>query len=303
MLLEAKSGVSELSEILARRAEAVTRRLDALLAPAPGPRGRVVEAMRYSALAGGKRLRPFLVMESAGLFDVDPEHSLHCAAAVEMIHCYSLIHDDLPAMDDSDLRRGRATAHKKFDEATAILAGDGLLTEAFAVLASPRCHPDSSIRAELIAGLAEAAGAAGMVGGQMIDIAPDRDALDLSGITKLQALKTGALITFSCEAGAILGRADDAARDALRSYARDLGLAFQIVDDLLDSESTPEELGKPTGQDEAAGKATFVGLLGAAGARHKAGDLIGEACAHLAIFSQKAKLLEAAAQFVLERKT
>ncbi len=294
--------VGELSDILTHRAEAVTRRLDALLAPVTGPRGRVVEAMRYSALAGGKRLRPFLVMESAGLFDVDPEHALHCAVAVEMIHCYSLIHDDLPAMDDSGLRRGRATAHKKFDEATAILAGDGLLTEAFAVLASPRCHPDPSIRAELIAGLAEASGAAGMVGGQMIDIAPGRETLDLTGITNLQGLKTGALITLSCEAGAILGRADDAARQALRSYARDLGLAFQIVDDLLDSQSTPEELGKPTGQDEAAGKATFVGLLGIEGARAKARGLVGEACGHLDIFAPRAKVLEQTARFVLERR-
>ncbi len=298
-----ETSVSHLSDILTRRAEAVTHRLDALLAPATGSRGRVIEAMRYSALAGGKRLRPFLVMESANLFDVDPERALHCAVAVEMIHCYSLIHDDLPAMDDSDLRRGRATAHKKFDEATAILAGDGLLTEAFAVLAGPRCHPDPSIRADLIAGLAEASGAAGMVGGQMIDIAPGRDALDLAGITNLQALKTGALITFSCEAGAILGRARDDERQALRSYARDLGLAFQIVDDLLDSESTPEVLGKPTGQDQAAGKATFVGLLGVEGARGKARELVKEACAHLAIFSQKAKLLEETARFVLERRT
>ena len=295
--------MSELSEALNRRGEAVTRRLDALLAPVKGPRGRVLEAMRYSALSGGKRLRPFLVMESAVLFDVDSDHALHCAAAVEMIHCYSLIHDDLPAMDDSDLRRGRATVHKKFDEATAILAGDGLLTEAFAVLAGPRCHPDASIRAELTAGLAQAAGAAGMVGGQMIDIAPGRETLDLAGITNLQALKTGALITFSCEAGAILGRAGAVPRQALGAYARDLGLAFQIVDDLLDHESTPEELGKPTGQDEAAGKATFVGLLGVEGARAKARDLVQQACAQLAIFAQKAKLLEETAQFVLERRT
>ena len=295
--------MSELSEALNRRGEAVTRRLDALLAPVKGPRGRVLEAMRYSALSGGKRLRPFLVMESAVLFDVDSDHALHCAAAVEMIHCYSLIHDDLPAMDDSDLRRGRVTVHKKFDEATAILAGDGLLTEAFAVLAGPRCHPDASIRAELTAGLAQAAGAAGMVGGQMIDIAPGRETLDLAGITNLQALKTGALITFSCEAGAILGRAGAVPRQALGAYARDLGLAFQIVDDLLDHESTPEELGKPTGQDEAAGKATFVGLLGVEGARAKARDLVQQACAQLAIFAQKAKLLEETAQFVLERRT
>jgi len=291
-----------LAAALTRRGQAVTRRLDALLGPAPGARGRVIEAMRYGALSGGKRLRPFLVLESASLFHVDPECALHAAAAVEMVHCYSLIHDDLPAMDDSDLRRGNPTAHRKFDEATAILAGDGLLTEAFAVLASPRCHPDPAVRVELVAGLAAASGAGGMGGGQMIDIAPGRDALDLDGITTLQALKTGALITFSCEAGAILGRAGPEEREALRGYARDLGLAFQIVDDLLDSESTPEELGKPTGQDEAAGKATFVGLLGSEGARAKARDLIKTACAHLEIFAQRAKLLKETARFVLERR-
>jgi farnesyl diphosphate synthase len=291
-----------LAERLGARAAAVTRRLDELLPEAEGARGRVIEAMRYSALGGGKRLRPFLVMETAALFEVAPDRALHCAAAVEMIHCYSLIHDDLPAMDDSDLRRGRPTSHKAFDEATAILAGDGLLTEAFAVLADPRCHPDSEVRAELAAGLAAAAGAAGMVGGQMIDIAPGRDGLDLEGITNLQALKTGALITFSCEAGAILGRAGPRERAALAGYARDLGLAFQIVDDLLDSQSTPEELGKPTGQDAAAGKATFVGLLGLDGARAKAEQLVESACARLVIFSEKAELLRQTATFVLERR-
>ncbi len=295
-------GARGLLDHLAERAESVTRRLDAVLPPAPGPRGRVVEAMRYSALSGGKRLRPFLVVESANLFDVAPDNALQCAVAVEMVHCYSLIHDDLPAMDNSGLRRGRPTVHKVFDEATAILAGDGLLTEAFAVLADPRCHPDAEVRGELIAGLAAAAGAAGMVGGQMIDIAPARATLDLEGITDLQALKTGALITFSCEAGAILGRAEPTARHALVGYARDLGLAFQIVDDLLDYQSTPEELGKPTGQDEAAGKATFVGLLGPDGARAKAEELVDRACARLEIFLEKADLLRQTAKFVLERR-
>ena len=297
------AGTVRLDHMLAARAEAVTRRLDELLAEVPGPRGRVVEAMRYSALSGGKRLRPFLVMESAGLFDVDAEHALHCAAAVEMVHCYSLIHDDLPAMDDSDLRRGRPTVHKVFDEATAILAGDGLLTEAFAVLAEPRCHPDPEVRAALCAGLAAAAGAAGMVGGQMIDIAPERAHLDLAGITDLQRLKTGALITFSCESGAILGRADGAAREALNGFAADLGLAFQIVDDLLDHEGTSEELGKPTGQDEAAGKATFVGLLGPEAARAKAETLVEAARERLVIFGEKAMLLAETAGFVLERRS
>jgi farnesyl diphosphate synthase len=258
--------------------------------------------MRYSALSGGKRLRPFLVMETAGLFDVAPDQALQCAVAVEMIHCYSLIHDDLPAMDDSGLRRGRPTAHKAFDEATAILAGDGLLTEAFAVLADPRCHPDAGVRAELAAGLAAAAGAAGMVGGQMIDIAPGRDGLDLDGITNLQALKTGALIAFSCAAGGILGHAGAPERAALLGYAQDLGLAFQIVDDLLDSQSTPEELGKPTGQDAAAGKATFVGLLGPGEARARAEKLVASACMRLEIFTEKADFLRETAIFVLERR-
>ena len=295
-------GAPGLTERLAERARVVTRRLDEILPPVSGSRGRVVEAMRYSALSGGKRLRPFLVMESADLFDVAPDNALQCAVAVEMIHCYSLIHDDLPAMDDSDLRRGRPTVHKAFDDATAILAGDGLLTEAFAVLADPRCHPDAAVRGELVAGLAAAAGAAGMVGGQMIDIAPERAELDLQGITNLQALKTGALFTFSCEAGAILGGAEPRARQALAGYARDLGLAFQIVDDLLDSQSTPEELGKPTGQDAAAGKATFVGLLGPDGARAKAEELITSACTRLDVFLEKAYLLRQTAKFVLERR-
>lgn len=293
---------ADLDQALGAAAAAVEAELDRLLAPVPGPRGRVVEAMRYACLGGGKRLRPFLVIESARLFEVPEASALRVGAALEMVHGYSLVHDDLPAMDDSDLRRGRPTVHKEFDEATAILAGDGLLTEAFAVLASPLCHPDPAVRAALVGGLAEAAGAAGMVGGQMIDISPGREALDLEGITNLQALKTGALITFSCDAGAILGRAEGAAREALRGFARDLGLAFQIVDDLLDSESTPEELGKPTGQDQAAGKATFVGLLGAEGARLKAQELVKSACEHLAIFGQRAKLLEETAMFVLERR-
>ncbi len=292
-----------LAEALARRGKAVTKRLDEVLVPVAGSRGRVIDAMRYSVLSGGKRLRPFLVMESASLFDVDPDNALQCAVAVEMIHCYSLIHDDLPAMDDSDLRRGRPTVHKAFDDATAILAGDGLLTEAFGVLADPRCHADPAVRVELAAGLAAAAGVAGMVGGQMIDIAPERADLDLEGITNLQALKTGALITFSCESGAILGRAGPESRRALVDYATDLGLAFQIVDDLLDSQSTPEELGKPTGQDQMAGKATFVGLLGADGARARAENLVTSACERLDIFSEKADLLRASARFVLDRRS
>jgi len=291
------------SAAMSETAEAVTRLLDELLPPIEGPAGRVVEAMRYGSLNGGKRLRPFLVVQSARLFDVADAFSLRAGTALEMIHCYSLIHDDLPAMDDSALRRGRPTAHKAFDEATAILAGDGLLTEAFGVLAGRPTHPDPAIRAELVARLAHAAGTAGMVGGQMIDISPARAGLDLAGITNLQRLKTGALITFACEAGAILGRAGPEQRQALVDYARDLGLAFQIVDDLLDAEGSAEELGKPTGQDEALGKATFVGQLGRDGARARAEELVAQAKASLAPFGARAELLRKTATFVLERRS
>jgi len=288
---------------LEANASAVTETLDRLLPEVAGPRGRVVEAMRYSALSGGKRLRPFLVVETAALFGLEPAASLEAAAAVEMVHCYSLIHDDLPAMDDSDLRRGRPTVHRAFDEATAILAGDGLLTEAFRVLSRPSCHRDPQVRCELSAGLAAAAGAAGMVGGQMIDISPSRSDLDLQGITELQQLKTGALIAFSCEAGAVLARADGAARRRLADYAEAIGLAFQIADDLLDAEASADDLGKPTGQDAALGKATFIGQLGLEGARGKAEKLVHQAEGHLAFFGEKADLLRLTARFILERKS
>jgi farnesyl diphosphate synthase len=295
--------LSDLQQSLSARAAAVSAELDRCLAVVEGPRGRVIEAMRYSALSGGKRLRPFLVLETAALFDVAEADALTAAAAVEMIHCYSLIHDDLPAMDDSDLRRGCPTVHRCFDEATAILAGDGLLTEAFHLLSQPVCHPDPAVRAELAGGLAQAAGPAGMVGGQMIDIAPERDGMGLDGITELQSLKTGALITFSCEAGAILGGATMEDRAAVVAYAQAIGLAFQIADDLLDASSTPEELGKPTGQDEAMQKATFVGLLGLDGAREKAQELVTEACSWLDNFAEKADLLRDTARFIVERRT
>jgi farnesyl diphosphate synthase len=292
-----------LQAALAAQGEAVTRVLDQMLAPVEGPRGRVIEAMRYSALGGGKRLRPFLVCESSRLFEVPQARALRVAAAIEMVHCYSLIHDDLPAMDDSALRRGRATAHVAFDEATAILAGDGLLTEAFAVLADARTHDKAAVRIALVAALAAASGAAGMVGGQMIDISPERSALDLDGISHLQSLKTGALIRFSCEAGALLAEAAAAEREALVAYAQDLGLAFQIADDILDAESTPEALGKPTGQDANLGKATFVGQLGIREAREKAQGLVESACARLDIFGEKADLLRQTAAFVVARRS
>ena len=296
-------GPVPLHQALGVVADAVTDMLDRLLPPVDGPEARVVEAMRYACLNGGKRLRPFLVVSSAGLFDVDRENALRTAAAIEMIHCYSLVHDDLPCMDDSDLRRGRATAHKAFDEATAVLAGDGLLTEAFAVLADPATHKAAEVRADLVLAMAAAAGKDGMVGGQMIDILEEGDATgDLDGITRLQRLKTGALIGVACGAGAILGGADKAAREALSAYARDLGLAFQIRDDLLDAEGSAAELGKPTGQDAEAGKSTFVVLLGVEGARARARELVQSAIAYLDMFGDKAYPLEDVARFVIERR-
>jgi farnesyl diphosphate synthase len=259
--------------------------------------------MRYSTLGGGKRLRPFLVMEGARLFGVNENCALRVACAIEMVHCYSLVHDDLPAMDNDDLRRGRPTTHIKYDEATAILAGDGLLTRAFEVLAHPSTHGDAQVRADLVLALAAAAGAEGMVGGQMIDLAAEHQALDINTITRLQRLKTGALIAFSAEAGAILGKAPAAARQALIGYAHDLGLAFQIADDLLDTEGSAEDVGKKTGKDAARGKATFVSILGIERARSQADMLAEQACGHLDMFAERAELLRQLARFVVERKS
>ena len=292
-----------LEQALAATAERVTAELERRLAVPPGARGRVLEAMRWGSLNGGKRLRPFLVIESARLFDVPERQALNAAVALEMVHCYSLVHDDLPAMDDADLRRGKPTVHKAFDDATAILAGDGLLTEAFAVLAEAETHPDPAVRCRLVAALAAGAGAAGMVGGQMIDLSPERDGLDLAGISELQALKTGALIAFACRAGAILGGAAPEQEAALLSYAADLGLAFQIADDLLDVEGTTEQLGKPAGADAGLEKATFVRLLGVEGARRKAAELVEMARQRLDSFKEKADLLRRTATFVLERRS
>jgi farnesyl diphosphate synthase len=259
--------------------------------------------MRYSALAPGKRLRPLLVLASARLFGVARRSALQVAAAIEMVHAYSLIHDDLPAMDNSDLRRGRPTCHKAFDEATAVLAGDGLLTMAFEVLSHPDTHGDPKVRCELVAALAMAAGGAGMVGGQMIDLIAETQTLDIGAITRLQRMKTGALIAFSCEAGAILAKAPPELHQALRGYAHDLGLAFQIADDLLDVEGSMNETGKPVGADAAAGKATFVSILGVERARAQAEVLVDQAVAHLDLFEQRAELLRQVARFVIDRRT
>jgi len=264
--------------------------------------GRLHAAMRYALLGGGKRLRPFLVIESARLFDAPGAGALRVAAAIEMVHCYSLVHDDLPAMDDDDFRRGRPTAHIAFDQATAILAGDGLLTLAFEVLADPATDADAACRCLLVQRLAQAAGMAGMVGGQMIDLGAGRRSLGIGEIRELQALKTGALIGFACEAGALLGRASAAERQALLDYASDLGLAFQIADDLLDVEGDAKLVGKGVGKDAAAGKATFVGVLGVEGARREARRLGQSAAERLAPFGGRADRLAAVAAFVVERK-
>ena len=288
---------------LAQAARMTDAALEQLLIVPPDLEARVCQAMRYSALAPGKRLRPLLVLAGANLFGVAQRCALQVAAAVEMIHAYSMVHDDLPAMDNSDLRRGRPTCHKEFDEATAVLAGDGLLTAAFEVLADADTHGDPAVRCELVAALASAAGAAGMVGGQMIDLIAEHQSLDIGAITRLQRMKTGALIAFSCEAGAILAKAPHELRTALRGYAHDLGLAFQIADDLLDVEGSAAETGKPVGADIASGKATFVSILGVTRARAQAELLISQAIAHLDLFEQRAELLREAARFVITRRT
>lgn len=288
-------------DALARCAADTDALLDRLLPLDAFPARRVVEAMRYSALGQGKRLRPFLVVESAALFGVPREQALRTGAALECVHCYSLVHDDLPAMDDDDLRRGKPTAHKAFDEATAILAGDALLTYAFEILSADATHPDPAVRLRLIAGLSKAAGMAGMVGGQMLDIeAETRVTSSLSDISLIQSLKTGALFRFACEAGAMLAGQDPT---PLRQYADKIGLAFQIADDILDVESTPQALGKATQKDKAMGKATFVDLLGLEDAKARATALTEEAVASLAIYGPRAAILNDAARFIVQRRS
>ena len=294
--------MSDLEKALADNAKAVSGVLGDLLPRGGGPEARVMEAMRYATLGGGKRIRPFMVTASADLFGVERSSALRAAAAVEMVHCYSLVHDDLPAMDDDDLRRGKKACHIKFDEATAILAGDGLLTKAFEVLADDKTHTDPVVRVELVAALARAAGDGGMVGGQMLDLYAETHSLEMPEITRLQRMKTGALISVSCEAGAILGKASENARHALHGYAHDVGLAFQIADDLLDIEGDENELGKKTGKDAAAGKATFVSLMGVERAREQAQLLADQAALHLEIFAEKGKLLKDLAHFVVNRR-
>jgi farnesyl diphosphate synthase len=266
---------------------------------------RLIEAMRYSSLGGGKRLRPFLVVESAAVFGVSPKGALLAGAALECIHCYSLVHDDLPAMDNSDLRRGRPTLHKAYDDATAILAGDALLTIAFDIITRDEIHPDAGVRLALTRALARAAGIGGMAGGQILDLAGegrfgDREPVD---VARLQQMKTGALLRFGCIAGALLGQASPEEYRALDDYGRALGEAFQIADDLLDVEGDAATLGKPAGADAELGKTTFVTQLGVEGARQRIRDLLARGDAALSIFGAKGDVLRAAARFVAERKS
>jgi farnesyl diphosphate synthase len=287
--------------------------LSELLTPTPaaGERdrpARLLEAMRYSSLSGGKRIRPLLVVASGNLFGVPRRRSLMAGAALELIHCYSLVHDDLPAMDNDDMRRGRPTTHKAFDEATAILAGDGLLTLAFDVAARPAVHPEAEARVNLVGALARAAGVGGMVGGQLLDLAAEGrfadgkpQSLDETAISKLQAMKTGALLQFACAAGAILGKAGVAEREALDRYGMAVGKAFQIADDLLDVEGDSAALGKAAGKDAVAGKATLVGILGVGTAKARLKTLVSEAGAALAPFGERAQTLVETARFIAER--
>ena len=294
--------MADLNQSLGNAASQVEDFIDNLLAVEDAAEQRLHKAMRYAALDGGKRLRPFLLMQSASLFGVSKRSALRTGAALELIHCYSLVHDDLPAMDDDDLRRGKPTVHKKFDEATAILAGDALLTLAFEVLSHDETHANAGVRCQLVSALAKAAGSHGMVGGQMIDLQAENKSLNIGQITRLQRLKTGALIAYACEGGAILGQASNTAHEALRGYAHDVGLAFQIADDLLDVEGRVEKVGKAVNKDEDAGKATFVSILGVERARSQANRLADQAIEHLAIFDEKADLLRRAARFVVERE-
>ncbi|WP_298161854.1 polyprenyl synthetase family protein [Acidocella sp.] len=303
MALDVVRKPDTLAQALAETSRLVEAQLEALLPVPAGAEARLVEAMRYAVLNGGKRMRAFLVMEVAKLFSVNRTCAARVAASVEMLHAYSLVHDDLPAMDDDDLRRGQPSCHKKFDEATAILAGDALQTRAFEVLAEEDTHADPEARIELVLALTAASGMRGMVGGQMIDMESEGKTLSGAEITRLQALKTGRLIQYSAEAGAILGRAPVAMRHAIMAYGRDLGAAFQIYDDVLDETADEADLGKTKGKDAAQGKATMVAILGLERAKAQAERLAEQACAHLESFGDRADLLKALAVFTVTRKS
>ena len=280
----------------------VDKTIKSLLPSGKGIEKKLFEAISYSILSSGKRLRPFLVIQSSKLFDVDEKNALRVASSLEMIHAYSLIHDDLPSMDNDILRRGLPTTHKKYNEATAILAGDSLLTLSFEILSDSLTHNDPEIRCKLIYELAKAAGACGMVAGQMMDLEAKNKKLSIGIITRIQRLKTGALIAFSCNAGAILGRAEKKHKFALQGYAHDIGLAYQIRDDLLDVTSTTKKLGKKVNKDKKAGKKNFVSILGKDRAKKQLEFLSNQAIKHLKVFDHKADLLREVARFIVERK-
>lgn len=293
-----ESGDSSEIEIAASEVEII---LDELLPLPDGPEKILYEAMRYAVLAPGKRIRPVMVLASSSLFDVDKQSSLRVAAAVEFIHSYSLVHDDLPCMDNDDLRRGQPSTHIKFDEGTAVLVGDSLIPLAFEVIAHPNTHADPKVRSDLVYNLSKAVGGLGMAGGQAIDMSTQEDSVDLGTITRLQQLKTGALISFACESGAILASAPSKLRHALHAFAHDLGLAFQISDDLLDVEGDQELLGKRVGKDIRAGKTTLVSLLGVERARTQAEILASQAVMHLDPFGKDADFLKQIAMYVIDR--
>jgi farnesyl diphosphate synthase len=291
-----------IDERLRATADRFNAALDQLLPPVQGHEARLLEAMRYAALGGGKRLRPFLMLEAGRLFDADETALVRAGVAVELIHTYSLVHDDLPCMDDDDLRRGQPTVHKQFDETTAVLAGDALQTLAFEILADPATHSDPQMRCLLIAGLAKASGPHGMVGGQMIDMQGETVAGDTSAVARMNRLKTGALISWSVDAGALIGCAQEDARHALARYATDLGVVFQMVDDLLDVAGEEAVVGKAVAKDAIAGKVNLVSLLGVDAAKLRVKLLAEQAKKHLAIFGPRARVLSDTVDFVLDRR-
>jgi farnesyl diphosphate synthase len=294
--------MSQFDTRLKEAAERLNIALDGLLPKPQGPENRLVDAIRYSALDGGKRLRPFFTIETGRMFDADEGALLRTASAIECVHTYSLIHDDLPCMDDDDLRRGRPTLHRQFDEVTALLAGDALLTFAFEILSEPKTHSDPQMRCKLIAGLAKAAGPLGMVAGQAADMEGADIGSDLIAVTRMNRLKTGALINFAVDAGAMIGCASEAERTALSRYAHDIGLAFQMVDDLLDAEGVVRDTGKAVGKDKARGKVNFVTVLGAGATRERIGMLAAQAKRHLGMFGPRARILLNAVDFIVERR-